>query len=210
VIENVSAAVIVKLGGSYASAAQCDDWLDAIDRCAGQVVLVPGGGPFADAVRSAQRRMGFDDRAAHRMALLAMEQYGCALASLRPRWQPASSTEEIRVVLAQGRVPVWAPARMALAATDLPECWELSSDSLSAWLAGMLGVPRLLLVKRMAAPQACVSAAELAAAGAVDPLFPGFLGASGAEAYIAGPADHVAAAAAIQGGALPGSRIALP
>jgi dihydroneopterin aldolase len=184
--------------------------LDAIDRCAGQVILVPGGGPFADAVRSAQHELGFDDSAAHHMALLAMEQYGRALASGRPRFKRASSAEEIRGVLADGGVPVWAPARMALAAKNLPESWDLTSDSLSAWLAGVLGASRLLLVKRIAGSQVHLSAAELAAAGLVDPLFPRFLGASGAEAYIAGPADHAVAAAAIRRSGPPGSRIALP
>ena len=202
--------VVIKLGGSYASSAERDDWLDAIDDCAGQAILVPGGGPFADAVRTAQHEIGYDDRAAHHMALLAMEQYGCALASLRPRWKLASSVEEIRGALAESGLPVWAPARMVLAAKNLPECWELSSDSLAAWLAGVLGVSRLLLVKRIAGSQAGLSAADLAARGVVDPLFPQFLGASGATAYIAGPADHAAAAAAIRRAGSPGSRIALP
>ena len=205
----MSAAVIFKLGGSYASSAQRTDWLDAIESCAGQVILVPGGGPFADAIRIAQRAMQFDDRAAHHMALLAMEQYGCALASRRPRLRLAGSAEEIRSVLAHEDVPVWAPTRMVLAATELPQRWELSSDSLAAWLAGILGVSSLLLVKRIAGIEG-VSAANLAAKGVVDALFPRFLGASGAEAYIAGPADHAAAAAAIRRGGPPGSRIALP
>ena len=205
--------VVVKLGGSYASstrAAERSDWLDAIDRCAGRAILVPGGGPFADAVRAAQRELGFDDGAAHHMALLAMEQYGRALASGRPRLKLASSAEEIRHVLADDGVPVWAPARMALAAENLPESWDLTSDSLAAWLAGVLRVSRLLLVKRVSGSTIPLSAAELAAAGIVDPLFPRFLGASDAEAYIAGPADHAAAAAAIRRGAPPGSRIAPP
>src|ERR1700687_1156147 len=142
VIDHMTTPVVVKLGGSYAFSAQCDDWLDARESCAGRAILVPGGGPFADAVRTVQEEMGYDDRAAHHMALLAMEQYGCALASLRSCFKLASSVEEIRGVLARGGVPVWAPARMVLAATGLPACWELSSDSLSAWLAGILGVGR--------------------------------------------------------------------
>jgi aspartokinase-like uncharacterized kinase len=209
----VSTPVVIKLGGSYAYSArapQRTNWLEAIERCAGQAILVPGGGPFADAVRTAQRELGFDDGAAHRMALLAMEQYGRALASLCRCFQLANSVEEIRSVLGDGAVPVWAPARMALAANGLPESWDLTSDSLAAWLAGVLGVPRLLLVKQVAVARVCLSAAELAAEGVVDPLFPGFLGASGAEAYIAGPADHAAAAAAIRRSGPPGSRIALP
>jgi aspartokinase-like uncharacterized kinase len=206
-----SGAVIVKLGGSYAASAQRNAaWLDAIDRCAGAVILVPGGGPFADAVRTTQQTIGFDDRAAHRMALLAMEQYGCALASGRQGWKPARSPEQICDILREGGVPVWAPALMVHAAKDLPECWELTSDSLAAWLAAVLGVRRLLLVKAASGPRGPCSAADLAAAGVVDPLFPRFLGASGAQAYIAGPADHAAAADAIQRGGPPGSPIGLP
>ena len=67
------------------------------------MVLVPGGGPFADAVRAAQPRMGFDDRAAHAMALLAMEQYGCALANLAQGLSLAASVAAIRRVLRGGR-----------------------------------------------------------------------------------------------------------
>ena len=65
---------IVKLGGSHSSGPHIRDWLAAIVAEAGGIVIVPGGGPFADAVRSAQPRMGFDDRAGDAMALLAMEQ----------------------------------------------------------------------------------------------------------------------------------------
>ena len=97
-----------------------------------------------------------------------------------------------------------------LADKDLPACWELSSDSLAAWLAGKLGLRRLLIVKPVVPSPGCLSAAALAAAGVVDPLFPRFLGASGTEAYIAGPTDHAAAAAAIRSAAPPGLRIALP
>lgn len=209
-LAGASGAVIVKLGGSYAGSGEREQWLDALECCGGKVILVPGGGPFAGAVRNAQSELGFDDRAAHRMALLAMEQYGCVLASGRPRLRIASSLADIRQVCAAGGLPVWAPAAMALAARDLPECWGLTSDSLSAWLAAVMGVTRLLLVKRVTASQPCLSAAELAAQGVVDPLFPRFLGASGAQAYIAGPAEHAAAADAIRRGALPGWRIALP
>src|SRR6185369_14601723 len=103
-------------------------------RQAGRIVLVPGGGPFADAVRAAQPRMGFDDGAAHRMALLAMEQYGCALASGRKQFSLADSRAAIDRALELKQVPVWLPTRMALAA-DIPASWEVTSDSLAAWLA---------------------------------------------------------------------------
>ena len=85
--------VVVKLGGSFAFSKHLRDWIEALAACAGRVVIVPGGGPFADAVRSAQPRMGFDDAAAHHMALLAMEQCGRALASLNSVLSPADSAD---------------------------------------------------------------------------------------------------------------------
>src|SRR4029077_7491845 len=98
---------VVKFGGSYAFSTNLKNWIDAVAACAGRVVVAPGGGPFADAVRTAQARMGFDDRAAHQMALLAMEQYGCALANLGAGLRLAASATAIRRVLLDGGVPVW-------------------------------------------------------------------------------------------------------
>jgi 5-(aminomethyl)-3-furanmethanol phosphate kinase len=171
------------------------------------VVVVPGGGPFADAVRAAQPRMGFDDRAAHRMALLAMEQFGCALAARGPPLTLADSVAAIRRALRAGGVPVWAPTRMTLAAKDVPWSWEVTADSLAAWLAGVLGAKRLLLVKAIEPPPEPARAVDLVARGIVDPAFPRFLGASGAEAYIAGASQHAAVAAALGDGAAAGVRI---
>jgi 5-(aminomethyl)-3-furanmethanol phosphate kinase len=199
--------IIVKLGGSHAFATHLTAWLDALMLMAGRVVIVPGGGPFANAVRTAQPTIGFDDRAAHRMGLLAMEQFACALAGLRPSLRVAESIAAIRAALRSGAVPVWAPTRMALKAKDVPASWDVTSDSLAAWLAGALGAKLLLLVKSAAAPQGPVRAADLAANGIVDPCFPRFLAASAAQAYLGGPPDHVAFAKAVGSGAMVGVKI---
>src|SRR6201999_873925 len=153
---------VVKLGGSHAGSAHLDAWLDALAACGGRAVIVPGGGPFADAVRAAQGSMGFDDAAAHHMALLAMEQFGLALASKRPGLGVVASRDDIGTALRVGKVPVWGPTAMALAAKEIPASWDVASDSLAAWLAGRIGATRLLLVKH-GAPSAPVPAAELAA-----------------------------------------------
>ncbi|MEJ0074438.1 MAG: hypothetical protein WDO17_03170 [Alphaproteobacteria bacterium] len=183
----MGALTIVKLGGSHAFAPQLRAWLDAIASHAGSIVLVPGGGPFADAVRDAQPRIGFDDDAAHRMALLAMEQFGCALASLDARLALANSLAEIDNAIAKRRVPVWLPTHMALTAQDIPWSWDVTSDSLAAWLAGALGASRIVLVKHAAS---ALRAPELAARGIVDPAFPGFLARSGVPLVVLGADDY--------------------
>jgi aspartokinase-like uncharacterized kinase len=165
---------VVKLGGSLAGSPLLTVWLDAIAAGGGRLVLVPGGGPFADQVRESQRRWSFDDATAHHLALLAMEQYGLMLAGLQPRLRPAASRAEIRRVLAAGDVPLWLPTRMALGRPEIPETWDVTSDSLAAWLAVQLGAEGLLLVKSVAVA-AGSSVEDLAREGIVDPLLPGFL-----------------------------------
>ncbi len=185
-----SGPTVVKLGGSFAFAPDLRAWIKAIVIHAGRVVIVPGGGPFADTVRTAQAQMRFDDRAAHRMALLAMEQYGCAIASMSTRLQLASSLDAIRRALADGMVPVWLPAQMALADAAIPHSWDVTSDSLAAWLAGRIGAERLVLVKHLATRESKVQAAELLARNMIDEAFVNFMKAGGVPAFIVGPPEH--------------------
>ncbi|GIX29290.1 MAG: hypothetical protein KatS3mg123_3171 [Burkholderiales bacterium] len=167
---------VVKLGGSLAGEAVLRDWLETLARYGGgQVIIVPGGGPFADRVREAQEAWRFDDGIAHRMALLGMEQYGLMLAGICPDLVPAGSREELVGALRSGRVAVWLPARMALAAEEIPASWDVTSDSLAAWLAHYVSAERLVLVKPFAPAQAEIAAEEMSRSGLVDPSFPAFV-----------------------------------
>jgi aspartokinase-like uncharacterized kinase len=197
---------VIKLGGSFAFSADLGEWIAAIAGCAGRAVIVPGGGPFADVIRAAQAQMGFDDVAAHRMAMLAMEQYGCAIKSLHDALSLADSLDSILRCLADDRVPVWLPTRMALDAAEIPLSWDVTSDSLAAWLAGKIGAARLLLVKHVEPAHGTMRAADLAARNVVDQAFANFLAASGIPAFILGPKDHVAVRHSLCGEA-PGLRI---
>src|SRR5919201_1113439 len=108
-------------------------------------------------------------------------------------WIDAVAACAGRVVLAPGGgpfaetlraagVPVWSATAMVRAAEDVPCSWEVTSDSLAVWLAGKIGAPRVLLVKHVAPPAGPLRAADLVADGVVDPAFPRFLRASGAQA----------------------------
>lgn len=177
-------ALVVKLGGSYAGSARLRPWLRAITAGAGHVVLVPGGGPFADAVRTAQRGLGFDDATAHAMALLAMAQFGLFLASLAEALTPVESVPAIRHALAAGRVPVWTPPAWLGPAEGVPASWDVSSDSLALLLADWLGAPALLLVKQ-----------RREATDLLDAAFPRLRPAYAGRVFVAGPQDVPAALA---------------
>jgi len=201
-------ATIVKFGGSLAHSPQREAWLSALVAWGGPLILVPGGGPFAVCVRLAQEKLGFDDAAAHRMALLAMEQFAIALGAHSNVFALASSRGEMDAALQAGRIPIWLPSSMALGARDLPASWDVTSDSLAAWLAGACGARRLLLIKSRdsAAP---VSARELAEDRIVDPLFPRYAAQSRADVWLAGPASLDGATEILRRGGMPGAGVTL-
>jgi 5-(aminomethyl)-3-furanmethanol phosphate kinase len=181
--------IVVKLGGSLAKARTLHGWLKALARGKGRAIVVPGGGAFADTVRAEQDRLHLSDRAAHRMAILAMEQYALALRDICAEMTACASESDINDALARGSVPVWLPATMALADLEIPESWDVTSDSLAAWLARRLGAGRLILVKSTAAPRP-LDPAVLAERGLVDRLFPRFFDAARLRLDWVGPGEE--------------------
>lgn len=199
---------ILKLGGSLAGAPVRDRWLALLDRHGGgRLVVVPGGGPFADTVRRAQRTVGYDDATAHEMALLAMEQYALALAHRARTLRRAATKTAIRATLRAGATPVWLPSRMLAGRDDAGRDWNTTSDSLAAWLAGEIGAALLVLVKRrrLAKP---ATAHSLARAGIVDPAFPAALARCACECRIVGAEEHAAFARMLRGGPPAGMLVA--
>jgi len=141
---------VVKVGGGVlADADGFDAVLAAIGAAARhrRLLIVPGGGPFADAVREVDRRFKLRDEAAHWMAVLAMDQYAYVVATRLAGGAIVAERREIGAVLAAGRVPVLAPSRWLRDADPLPHSWDVTSDSLAAWIAGQVGTPRLVVIK---------------------------------------------------------------
>mgnify|MGYP000188669956 CR=1 FL=1 len=165
---------IVKLGGSLARDTALLRWLSAIATAGEPRLVVPGGGPFADAVRKLQPRLGFDDRVAHGAAILAMQQYALVLAALEPRLVPVETESEIAAVAAAGRSAIWLPWSMVGRDPTIEPSWRITSDSLALLIATRLGVSELLLVKAAVLPEAPVELEALTERGVLDEAFPGF------------------------------------
>lgn len=187
--------IVVKLGGSVVRSAALVPWLDAIASAACPVVVVPGGGALADEVRSCQARLGFGDHAAHRMALLAMDQLAWAVAGLRPGFSVGAREEELWAALDRADVAVWAPYGLLAGRTDIEQSWRLTSDSLALWLAGRLGADACYLIKSIARQGSSAVAAELSRQGIVDAAFPEMLERTGLPAFLLGRGDREAFAA---------------
>jgi aspartokinase-like uncharacterized kinase len=186
---------VVKLGGSLLGSPELTSWLETLVKISdGKVLIVPGGGMFADAVRQAQEASLINDAVAHHLALLAMDQFGLLLAGMNPGLVTASSELEIAERGWQHRGIVWLPSRMVLADENIPKNWHVTSDSLSAWVANKMGYEQLVLVKSKditayskAAP---IAMQTLIADELIDNAFAEFSAKSNAQIWLLNKADY--------------------
>ena len=142
---------VVKLGGSLLDGVAPGPLLEALGALARtkSLVVVPGGGPFADAVREACGRHASDESTAHWMAILAMDQHAHLLAGLQAAADVVVDAEGVRHAVGAGRLAVLAPFAWLRAADPLPHGWHVTSDSIAAWVAGQVGARRLILLKAL-------------------------------------------------------------
>lgn len=189
--------VVVKLGGSVVRSPELPAWLDAVAASQLPIVIVPGGGALADEVRSAQARLGFGDGAAHRMALLAMDQLAWAVAGLRAGFEVGDTEQALRASLDRGRVAVWAPYSLVAGRSDIPQSWAVTSDSLALWLARRLGAECCYVIKSIERRGVTLSAGQLARDGVVDEAFPVLFKDVGLQVFLLGRGDQEAFASCL-------------
>jgi aspartokinase-like uncharacterized kinase len=209
---------VVKVGGGLGRGAG-DDALRALCTRLGELgarhplLVVPGGAWFADAVRDADRRFGLPATTSHHMAVLGMEQFGWLLSALIPgavrSTQPRADARATTVLL---------PARLAL--DELPASWQVTSDSIAAWVAGQAAADRLVLVKEVdglfaqwpahGAPIARMTVAQLAAMrpAGVDEHLPTVLEAATFETWVISGRDPQRLAELLEHGSTVGTRVA--
>ncbi len=141
---------VVKLGGGLLAYVEHFDAALATIAAAARahrLLIVPGGGPFAATVRAVDGRLALPDDAAHWMAVLAMDQYAHLIAARLAGGVLVAEPCEIAAALAEGHVPVLAPTRWLRDADPLPHTWDVTGDSIAAWIAGAVGARRLVLIK---------------------------------------------------------------
>jgi 5-(aminomethyl)-3-furanmethanol phosphate kinase len=198
---------VVKIGGGLG-----DDALPGLCAALGELgerhrlLVVPGGAGFADAVREADRRFGLDADTAHRMAILGMEQFGWLLSDLIPGAERCADL----ALAGTGPTKVLLPAGLRL--EGLPASWQVTSDSIAAWVAERVGAERLALVKAVddLHGRASLSVAELAAlhSDVVDEFLPTVLEGARFETWVFGGRDPARLAELLERGTTAGTRIA--
>ena len=141
---------VVKLGGSLLADPQ--QWRAALSTLTAaaqsyRLVIVPGGGPFADVVRSIDERFGLSDDAAHWMAIAGMEQHAEMIAAMGAPFLRVEDAAGVTAAHAANSVPVLALVPWLRATDPLPHSWDVTSDSIAAWVSGQLNAVHLVVIK---------------------------------------------------------------
>jgi aspartokinase-like uncharacterized kinase len=139
---------VLKVGGSLA-----EDPAKLMRLCrelsvlaeAHRIMIVPGGGEFADTVRKIDKAYGLSNTISHKMAILAMDQYGIFLSEITPNSHVSYSLDESSNS-AKGTLPIFLPSQLMFREDPLEHSWDVTSDAIAAYIAGLLDAKKLLLV----------------------------------------------------------------
>lgn len=142
-------SAVLKIGGSLSRRGGLGPVCRTLAELAGRhkLLIVPGGAEFADQVRTAHRRYRLDESAAHWMALLAMDQYGYVLQSLIAGSVLSDDPAVLCSAAEDGRAGILAPAALVRRLDPLPHSWDVTSDTIAAWVATHVRCRRLALLK---------------------------------------------------------------
>ena len=124
--------LIVKAGGSLTT--EIHTLYELLVSSGRDILVVPGGGRFADAVRDT----GVDGTPAHWMAVCAMEQTAWL-------WVAAGAVPVRDVHDPVQGVAVLLPYQAMWEVDPLPHSWDVTSDTIAAWVASERDAPLLLL-----------------------------------------------------------------
>jgi aspartokinase-like uncharacterized kinase len=168
------ACTLIKVGGSLYDWPLLAERLRVLLKRLEQtrVILFPGGGAGADAVRTWDKVHRLGDETAHWLALRALAANAYLLQALLPDVPVLARPENQHMAIVD-------PYAFAVAdetsAGRLPHSWEVTSDSLAVRAAHVLGAQELLLLKSISIKTE-VTWTTLAEEGCVDGYFPSALG----------------------------------
>jgi len=139
---------VLKVGGSLAEdpaslARLCQKVSEIAE--AHRILIVPGGGEFADTVRKLDKTYNLSKVVAHKMAILAMDQYGLFLSDIAQNSYVSYDLKEI-INSAGGMLPIFLPSKLMFRKDPLEHSWNVTSDTIAAYVANTVNAKKLVLV----------------------------------------------------------------
>lgn len=162
--------IVIKIGGSLYNSPYLQEWLNILANQKRQaMIIVPGGGPFAEQVRTVDKQLSLLNETAHAMAVLGMQQFAYMLQGMQKNLPFLSHIEDISAKHVLPGTSIWLPYDEVIKTTELSRCWQTTSDTIALWLASKIEASQLIIVK--SAPVQNIATHELIHSDIVDEHF---------------------------------------
>ena len=133
---------VVKLGGSLFHE-------DAVKFCKSlvgkNVLVICGGGEFANKIRKYDAEMGFSDSASHKTAILCMDILGMLVVDKVDDAEAVYSLGDAKKVLNDGKLPILLPSKLFEYLDPLEHSWNVTSDSIAVYISWLLKTKILIV-----------------------------------------------------------------
>ncbi|ODS42178.1 MAG: hypothetical protein MSIBF_02250 [Candidatus Altiarchaeales archaeon IMC4] len=137
--------IVIKFGGSlFKNNSVVNRIVQVLEEIAKKqpILIIPGGGIFADAVRQMDKNLLLEPETAHELAIKAMDMTAVLLTKFSKKFRIVDNPDDaekntISVLLASGYAPV----------KKLRPSWDATSDSIAALVAGETKAEKCVLLK---------------------------------------------------------------
>ena len=110
-----------------------------------KIILIPGGGLLANFVRNIYREFKINDELAHWMAIYSMDYNGI---ELKRKFSHLQIYEDYEKLEKESKaLSIFLPYKYLKSKNELPHTWDVTSDSITLYLAKKFGVPECFLIK---------------------------------------------------------------
>ncbi len=110
-----------------------------------KLIITPGGSRFADQIRDIDTRFHLEKVTSHKMAILAVDQYGLLLSNLIPNSTVTYTISE--AVKPEKKPIILLPSRIMFKENPLEASWNVTSDSIATYIAYLTRAEKLILAK---------------------------------------------------------------
>ncbi|MBD3228506.1 MAG: hypothetical protein GF329_09985 [Candidatus Lokiarchaeota archaeon] len=142
---------IIKIGGSLANKKEgftnlCHYLKKLYDDY--KFIIVPGGGVFADQVRSIDKEFNLDKSQSHFMAIFSESLFGYLIYTKLSNSKLVSKIDSLYDSEKYfDSIPILLPFKYFIDKDPLPHTWKVTSDSIAYYLGQILGIEKVILVK---------------------------------------------------------------
>ncbi len=110
-----------------------------------KIIIIPGGGTYANFVRKIDEKISIGDELSHWMAIFAMNCNGIELSQKYNDIKFFDNLGELKK--SNERIAIFLPYDFINQRDELPHIWDVTSDSITVYIAHHLGLKDCFLIK---------------------------------------------------------------